>query len=93
VGFIVNEAIGVALDHGVYAQGEDVLVVSGEDAGVHDCSPRHFDAFVDGLCAEDACGADFVGPFAGLVEHEGEDILVVGDGDASLWLAGCKNRR
>jgi hypothetical protein len=27
--------------------------------------------------AEDAGGADFVGPFAGLVEHEGEDVFVV----------------
>lgn len=82
MGFVVDETVGVAVEHGVYAQGENVLVVGGEDAGVHDCSPGNFNAFINGLCAEDACGADFVGPFSGLVEHEGKDVFVVGDGDA-----------
>lgn len=84
MGFIVDEAVGVAVDHGVYTQREDVLVMGGEDAWVHDCAPGDFDAFVDGLSAEDTGGADFVGPFAGLVEHEGEDVFVVRDGDATL---------
>ena len=55
-------------------------------------SPGDFDAIIDGLRAEDAGGADFVGPFAGLVKHEGEDVLVVGDGDAGLLLVGCRRR-
>lgn len=65
-----------------------MLVVGGEDAGVYHRPPGDFDAFVDGLCAEDSCGTDFVGPFAGLVEHEGEDVLVVGDGDADCGVSG-----
>ena len=84
MGFIVDEAVGVAVDHGVYAQGEDVLVVGGEDARVHDCSPGDFDAFVDGLRAEDAGGADFEGYAAGGVELVGEDVFVVCEGDDEL---------
>jgi hypothetical protein len=70
-----------------------VLVVGCEDAGVDYGSPGDFEVFVDGLRAEDAGGADFVGPFAGLVEHEGEDILVVGDGDARLLLVVCEGHQ
>lgn len=81
-GFVVDEAVAVAVEHGVYAQGEDVLVVGGEDAWVDDGAPGDFQAFVDGLGAEDAGGADFVGPFASLVEDVGEDVLVVGNRDA-----------
>lgn len=71
VGFVVDEAVGGPVEHGVYAEGEDVLVVGGEDAGVDDGPPRDFEVFVDGLGAQDAGCADFVRPFASLVEHEG----------------------
>ena len=81
VRFVVDQAVAVALEHGVDAQGEDVLVVGGQDARVHDGAPGDVEAVVDGLRAEDAGRADFVGPFAGLVEHEGQDVLVVGNGD------------
>jgi len=61
-----------------------VLVVSCEDAGMDDGSPGDVKTLVDGLRAEDAGGADLVCPFACLIEHEGEDVLVIGDGDAVL---------
>lgn len=87
-GFVVDESVAVAIEHGVDAEGEDVLVVSGEHAWVDDCSPWDFDAVVDRLGAENASGAYFVRPFAGLVEHESQDVLVVGDSYSvivSLW--------
>jgi hypothetical protein len=59
-------------------------MVGCEDAGVDDSSPGDVEALVDGLGAEDSSGADLVRPFACLVEHEGEDVLVVGDGDSIL---------
>lgn len=49
VGFIVDDAVDGAIDHRVYAEGEDVLVVGGEDSGVDDCSEWNRDAFVDWL--------------------------------------------
>ena len=42
-----------------------------------DCAPGDGHAFVDGLGAYDAGGADFVGKLAGLVEDEGEEVLVI----------------
>lgn len=84
VGFRVDERVGGAVEGGVDAEGEDVLVVDGEDAGVHDGAEGDGDAFVDGLGGEDAGGADLVGELAGLVELEGQDVFVVGDGDDAL---------
>lgn len=84
VDLVVDEAVGVAVDCGVDAEGEDVLVVDGEDAGVNDGSPWHFDPFVDGLGADDAGRSDLVGQLSCLVEHEGHDVLVVGDCDDGL---------
>ena len=81
---VVDEAVGVPVDGRVEAEGEDVLVVHGEDARVDDGAPRDVDAFVDGLGADDARGADLVGQLAGLVEHEGHDVFVVGDRDDGL---------
>ena len=55
-----------------------MLVVGGEDAGVDDGAPGEAgETVVDGLGAEDAGGADFVGEVCGLVEDEGEDVFVV----------------
>lgn len=85
VGFVVDEAVGVAaVDEGVDAEGEDVLVVGSEDAWMDDCSEVDLNTLVDGLGAEDSCGADFVVHFSGLVEHEGHDVLVVCDCDDGL---------
>ena len=84
VEFVVDEAVGVAVDGGVDAQGEDVLVVDGKDARVDDGAPGYFDALVDGLGADDAGGSDLVGHLAGLVEHEGHDVFVIGDCDDGL---------
>lgn len=61
-----------------------MLVVRGEDAGVDNGAERNGEAFIDGLGGENAGGADFVGHLTGLVEDEGEDVLVVGDGDDGL---------
>ena len=49
-----------------------------------DGAPGDVDALVDGLRAEDAGRAGFVLDLAGLVEDEGEDVLVVGDRDDGL---------
>ena len=77
-GFFVDESVGEPVEHGVDAKGEDVLVVCGEDAGVHDCAPGDGgQVVVDGLRREDAGGADFVGEFGGLVEDKGQHVLVV----------------
>lgn len=84
VRFVVDEAVGVALERRVDAQREDVLVVHGEDARVDDRAEGDLDAFVDGLGGQDAGGADLVHELAGLVELEGEDVFVVGDGDDAL---------
>lgn len=84
VDFVVDEAVGVPVDGRVDAEGEDVLVVDGQDAGVDDCAPWYFDAFVNGLGADDAGCSDLVGELARLVEHEGHDVFVVGDGDDGL---------
>jgi len=59
-----------------------VLVVGCEYAWVDDGPPRDVKTLVDGLGAEDTSSADFVCPFACLVEHERENVLVIGDGDA-----------
>ena len=82
--FLVDEAISVAVDGRVDAEGEDVLVVCCQHARVNDGAPGDRNTRVDGLGADDTGGADLVGEFAGLVEHEGEDVLVVRDGDDGL---------
>ena len=94
-GFVGDEGVAVAVDGRVDAQAEDVLVVDGQHARVDDGAPGDGDAFVDGLGGEDAGGADLVGQFAGLVEDEGEDVFVVGDGDDGLQdeLAGARDGR
>ena len=61
VGFVVDEAVGVAVNCWVDAEREDVLMVDGEDARVNDGSPRYFDTFVDRLSTEDAGRSDLVG--------------------------------
>ena len=82
--FVVDEAVGVAVDGGVETKGEDVLVVHGQDTRVDDGAPGNVDAVVDGLRADDACGADLVRQLASLVEHKGQDVFVVGDCDDGL---------
>ncbi len=84
VGFFVDEAVTMAINGRVDAQGEDVLVVSGKDARVDNGAPGDGDAWVNGLGVEDAGGADFVDELAGLIEHKGHDIFVVRDSDNGL---------
>lgn len=84
VGFFVDEAVRMAINGGIDAQGENMLVVSGEDARMDNGAPGDGDAGINGLSAEDAGGADFIDELAGLVEHEGHDIFVIRDGDDGL---------
>ena len=86
-GLVVRDGVSVAVDHGVDAQGEEVLVEGGEDARVHDGAEGVRDVRegqVDGGGGEDSRGAGFVAYVAGGVEDEGEDVLVVGDGEDGL---------
>lgn len=86
VRFFDEEGVGVAVEGGVDAQAEEVLVVWRQNArsdfstiwqilGVFETSGR---------CGENACGADFVVDGGVLAEVEGEDVLVVGNGDDGL---------
>ncbi len=84
VNFVVDEAVGVAVDGWVDAEREDVLVVDGEDARVDDGSPWHFDAFVNGLSADDAGRSDLVGQLACLIEHESHDVFIISNCDDGL---------
>jgi hypothetical protein len=61
-----------------------VLVVDCEDARVHDCTKGYFDAFVDGLGAEDTRSSNFVVDFSGLIENEGQNVLVVRNSNDGL---------
>lgn len=79
VRFVVDKSVLVAVDHGIDAEGEDVLMVSGEDAWVDNRTPWDFEAFVDGLGRENTSGTDFVSQLTGLVEHESHNVLVVGN--------------
>lgn len=82
--FVIGKAVGVAVDGGVDAKGEDVLVVRCEHARVDDGSPWYFDAIIDGLSADDAGGSNLVRYLAGLVEYESHDVFVVGNSDDRL---------
>lgn len=87
VRLVVHQSVLVPFEHRVDAEREDVLVVHGQDARVHHRAEGDaglVELVVDGLRGQDARGPDFVDDFAGLVEHEGQDVLVVGHGDDAL---------
>lgn len=77
VAFFVDETVLVAVDGGVHAEGEYVLVVRGQDAGMNHGSPRNGDALVDRLGADDSRSSDFINDFASLIEHKSQDVLVI----------------
>lgn len=82
LGFFVRDLVAVAADHGVDAEGEEVLVVTAEDAGVDDGAKgvRYLgEVEVERLGGQDTRCPDFVRDVTGLVEDEGEDVLVVAD--------------
>jgi adenosyl cobinamide kinase/adenosyl cobinamide phosphate guanylyltransferase len=83
-GFIVNKTIVIAIKHGIHAQAEDVLMVDCEDAWVNNSAERNVNTFVNGLCAEDAGRTDLVIDLSSLIEDEGKNILIVGNGDDGL---------
>lgn len=82
--FVIRKTIGMAVDGRVDAKGEDVLVMCCEHAWVDDGSPRYFDAFIDGLSANNAGGSDFIRYLTGLVEYVSHDVFVVSNGDDRL---------
>lgn len=82
---LVDEAVApVAVELGVDAEGENVLVVCAQDTVVHHGSVWHVDAGVNGLGRQNARGTDLVRHFAGLVKDVGQDVLIVGHGDDAL---------
>lgn len=84
VRLVVHQAVLRSFDVGVNAEREDVLVVSGQDARVNNGTPGNVDAFIDRLSGKNTRGADFISEFTGLIEHEGHDVFVVGNGDDAL---------
>ena len=84
VAFFVGQTVRMAVNGGVNTEGEDVLVVSGEDTWVDHSSPRDGDALVNRLSADDSRSADFIGNLASLVEQESQDVLVIRDSDNRL---------
>ena len=74
----------MAVDGGVDAEGEEVLMVGCHDAESDDGAVGDGVADVDGVGGKDACWADFVVDGGVLVEVEGEDAFVVADGDDRL---------
>lgn len=83
-GFFGINGVLVAVDGGVEADREKVLVVLGEGAGGDDVAPGRSFGSVDVDDGDDAGGADFDGEAGGLVESVGEDVFVVGEGDDEL---------
>lgn len=84
VRFVVDNGVERAVEHRVHTERKDVLVMGGEYTGVHDCTPWDGETFIDRLGGEDTGGADLVHKFSGLVELEGENVLVVCDGENGL---------
>lgn len=84
VRFVIDKSVLVAVNGRVDSEGEDVLMVRSKDAWVDDSAPRHLDALVDGRSAEDPRGTDLVDELPGLIEHESQDVFVVGDSDDGL---------
>jgi hypothetical protein len=59
-------------------------MVDCEDAWVNNSAERNVNTFVNGLCAEDAGCTDLVIDLSSLIEDEGKNILIVGNGDDGL---------
>lgn len=84
VRFVVDNGVEMTVEHRVHAERKDVLMVGGEDTGMHDCAPWDGETFIDRLGGEDTSGADLVHKFSGLVELEGENVLIICDGKNGL---------
>lgn len=87
VGFIVDEAIRVAVEHRVDSEREDMLVMRGQNSWVDNCAEGDANVIkfvVDGLGGEDPGCSHFVDYFACLIEHECQDVLIVTDCDDAL---------
>jgi hypothetical protein len=77
----------MTVDHGIDTEGEDMLMMDGEDSWVDDGAEGDanlIEFVVDGRSGENASGTDFVDDFASLVEHEGKDVFVIADGNDAL---------
>lgn len=84
VGFVVDQTIRVAFQHGVDTKREDVLMMRGKNAGVDDGTPRNAEVLVDWLCGENASSTNLIHDLSSLVELKSEDVLVVGNSDDAL---------
>ena len=84
VGFVIDKSILMAIQRRIDSKREDVLVMHSQHARVNNGAPRNFNAIINGLSTQDAGGPHFVRHLAGLVEHESQDVLVVGHGDDAL---------
>jgi hypothetical protein len=84
--FFDHERVGVAVDRWIYTQAEEVLVVWSQDSG-GDSRAIGSGLGRFGLCwdgGEDPGRSHLEGKRGVLGEVEGEDVLVIGDGDDGL---------
>lgn len=79
-----DERVCVAVDVGVNAEAEDVLVEGSHDAFVDVCTEGNGHAFVDGSCGKNTGGLYLVVQTGGLVQVPHKDVFVVADGDDGL---------
>lgn len=84
MGLFVDQPVVVAVDGGIDSKREDVLVVCSQYSRMHDGSPGYLNALVDGLSAYDTGSSHLVLDLSGLIEDEGHNVLVVGNGDDRL---------
>lgn len=78
VGFVVNKAVVIgSIEHGVYMQTENVLVIRREHTGVHNSTKGDVDTFIDRPGAQNSSRTNLIRDIAGLVENEGKNVFVV----------------
>lgn len=84
---LIDELVGVAIDHGVYSEREDVLVVAGKNAWVDDSTKRYSNLVqivVDRLSRQDTGSSYFICNLTSLVEEEHQDVLIIRDSNDGL---------
>ena len=82
--FVVHEPVSGAVKEGIYTEREDMLVMHGKNARMDDSAEGYLDSIIDRLSGKDTGCSHLVVHFSSLVEHEGHNILVIGNRDYRL---------